>query len=220
MNRWREVARAGHEGNAPLARAALHDTDPVVRELAIGALERLGELTIDDVRACLGDDTPGVRRRAVTVVATFDLDARTADEFLVATLHDPDNAVVETAAWVAGERERVADEVLTRVIELATSSDDPLIREAAVAALGAIGDERGLPAILHGCSDKPAIRRRAVLALAPFDAPEAIEAMRTGLNDRDWQVRQSAEDVLRATGIDDLEGHVDDHADNELLDDD
>ena len=49
---------------------------------------------------------------------------------------------------------------------------DPLCREAAVAALGAIGDRRGLPAILHATADKPAVRRRAVLALAPFDGPE------------------------------------------------
>jgi HEAT repeat protein len=70
------------------------------------------------------------------------------------------------------------------------------VREAAVAALGAIGDERGLPAILHGCSDKPAIRRRAVLALAPFDGPDVDAALKSALDDRDWQVRQAAEDLL------------------------
>ena len=46
------------------------------------------------------------------------------------------------------------------------------MREAAVAALGAIGDDRGLDAILAATTDKPAIRRRAVLALAPFVDPE------------------------------------------------
>jgi len=40
------------------------------------------------------------------------------------------------------------------------------------------------------------VRRRAVLALAPFDGPEVDEALRTALEDRDWQVRQAAEDLL------------------------
>ena len=47
---------------------------------------------------------------------------------------------------------------------LAGPPADPLAREAAVAALGAIGHPDGLPAILAATSDKPAIRRRAVLA--------------------------------------------------------
>ena len=70
------------------------------------------------------------------------------------------------------------------------------MREAAVAALGAIGDDRGLKAILTACNDKPAVRRRAVLALAPFDGPEVKTALEAALEDRDWQVRQAAEDLL------------------------
>jgi HEAT repeat protein len=65
-----------------------------------------------------------------------------------------------------------------------------------VAALGAIGDPAGLPAILAGMSDKATVRRRAVLALAPFDGPEVLEALERARTDRDWQVRQAAEDLL------------------------
>ena len=78
----------------------------------------------------------------------------------------------------------------------------PLVRESAVAALGALADERGLDAILAGTTDKPAIRRRAVLALAPFVGPdharaeEVAAALQRALTDRDWQVRQAAEDVM------------------------
>jgi HEAT repeat protein len=54
----------------------------------------------------------------------------------------------------------------------------------------------GLPAILRATGDRPAIRRRAVLALAPFDGPEVTAALRRALEDRDWQVRQAAEDLL------------------------
>ena len=64
--------------------------------------------------------------------------------------------------------------MLAALISLATGAgagDDPLVREAAVAALGAIGDDRGLDAILAATEDRPAVRRRAVLALAPFLDP-------------------------------------------------
>jgi HEAT repeat protein len=72
---------------------------------------------------------------------------------------------------------------------------DALAREAAVAALGALGDPDALPVILVACRDKPAVRRRAVLALAPFDGPEVDAAIAAALDDRDWQVRQAAEDL-------------------------
>jgi hypothetical protein len=78
------------------------------------------------------------------------------------------------------------------------------VRESAIAALGALGEDGGLDAILVGTTDKPAIRRRAVLALAPFldpDHPRATEvaaALERARTDRDWQVRQAAEDLLRA----------------------
>jgi HEAT repeat protein len=81
-------------------------------------------------------------------------------------------------------------------VQVAGGHDDPLCREAAVAALGALGDESGLPAVLAATRDRPAIRRRAVLALAAFDGPEVDAALERALGDRDWQVRQAAEDLL------------------------
>ena len=73
------------------------------------------------------------------------------------------------------------------------------MREAAVAALGAIGDPSTLAVVLAACDDKPAVRRRAVLALAAFDGPEVEARLRAALTDRDWQVRQAAEDLLGTT---------------------
>nr|MDQ3293800.1 HEAT repeat domain-containing protein [Actinomycetota bacterium] len=88
-----------------------------------------------------------------------------------------------------------------------------LVREAAVAALGSLGDERGLEAVLAGCHDIATIRRRAVLALAAFDGP-AVEAMLRDLStDRDRQVRQAAEDLLQGWGS------YDDHDDPDDPDD-
>lgn len=190
--RWREIAVAGHTGDADAARESLADADPVSRELGLGALARLGVLTDDDVRAALVDDAPAVRRRAAMIAG------HRPGVSLRAVLDDSNSTVVEAAAWACGEQESVDDDVLNALIELGVSSSDALVREACTAALGAIGDPRGLATILHGCADKPAVRRRAVLALAPFDGDEVDAALQTALTDRDWQVRQAAEDVLRA----------------------
>jgi HEAT repeat protein len=149
-------------------------------------------LTDDDLRVALRDDAPAVRRRAAMIAG------QRRDVSLQALLHDIDVTVVEAAAWACGEQEVVDADVLDTLIDLGVSSSDALVREASVAALGAIGDPRGLATILHGCTDKPAVRRRAVLALAPFDGQAVDDALQVALVDRDWQVRQAAEDVLRA----------------------
>ena len=65
-----------------------------------------------------------------------------------------------------------------------------------MAALGALGDPAGLPSILAATNDKATVRRRAVIALAPFDGPEVDAALERAREDRDWQVRQAAEDLL------------------------
>jgi len=84
---------------------------------------------------------------------------------------------------------------VTRLSDLATEHPDALCREAAVAALGSIGDPAGLSAILAATTDKATVRRRATIALAPFDGPEVEAALARARDDRDWQVRQAAEDL-------------------------
>lgn len=197
-DRLRRVIVAGHTGDAALARTALTDSDPAVRAAALGALERCGALTDGEVGRCLTDTDVGVRRRAV------ELAARRPAVTLLAMLDDPDPDVVEVAAWACGEQLETVDEpepaIIDRLTRLVLDAEEPLVREAAAAALGAIGDPAGVPAILHACNDKPHVRRRAVLALAPFDGPEVDAAIERALDDRDWQVRQAAEDIQRATG--------------------
>lgn len=196
--RRRAVVVAGHSGDLETARRGLDDVDGAVRASALGALARLAALDDDDVRRALADPVPEVRRRACELAAT-----RPAVS-LLAALGDADPTVVEVAAWACGEQAehapKVDDAILDRLVELTTGADEPLVREAGAAALGAIGDERGLPAILVACADKPHVRRRAVLALAPFDDPDVEAAIERALVDRDWQVRQAAEDLRRASG--------------------
>jgi HEAT repeat protein len=194
LDRRRRVVVAGHRGETELVMEHLADDDPGVREAALGALARIGSLTDAQVSAAFADPAPVVRRRAATLAATR------RGVSVLSLLHDTDSTVVEVAAWACGEQERVDEATLTRLIALATDADDALVRESSAAALGAIGDRRGLPAILAAVRDKPNVRRRAVLALAPFEGPEVDAAIEAALIDRDWQVRQAAEDLRRATG--------------------
>lgn len=186
------MAVAGHTGDVTTARSGWASADPAVRSIALGALERLGALDDDTLGVALRDPDVSVRRRAAEIAASH----RSVD--LLVGLHDPDDRVVEVAAWACGEHESARDEIVERLVDLAGSSTEPLVRESAVAALGAIGDERGLASIIAACHDKPAVRRRAVLALAPFDGDEVDAAIERALVDRDWQVRQAAEDLQRA----------------------
>ncbi len=188
----RAVVIAGHTGDIAMARAGLGSSDGAVRAAALGALERLGELTDPDLRTALNDPDTSVRRRAAEIAATH------PEVDLVDTLHDGDARVVEVAAWACGEQESNRDDVVEALIALAAEATDPLVREAAVASLGAIGDDRAIEVIIAACADKPAVRRRAVLALAPFDGDHVEAAVDRALADRDWQVRQAAEDLRRA----------------------
>ena len=186
--RRREAVLAGHEGDEDTARKLLADDAGVVRASARRALRRMGRLDAGDVAVALVDPDPRARAEACALA----VDVPEAE--VAALLRDATPTVVEAAAWALGERGDVT--AVSGLAEVAASHEDSLCREAAVAALGAIGDESGLPAILAAMGDRATVRRRAVLALAPFEGPEVEAALTKAANDRDWQVRQAAEDLI------------------------
>jgi HEAT repeat protein len=203
-----ELAALGLRARLPagaLARltAACSDPDERVRAAALGALVRRATLAkaIAAWRTALDDSSPAVRRRAAELTAELArrraVDAVDLATDLVSLLADPDVTVLEASAWSLGELGPAASAIgaVDALARVATGHVDALAREAAVAALGAIGDERGRAAVLAACDDKPAVRRRAVLALAPFEGPDVDAALARAAVDRDWQVRQSADDM-------------------------
>ena len=126
-----------------------------------------------------GDDhEPVVRARAAEVTAVL---GPVAARVALRALADPDARVVEAGCFALGEIGQGGVSTVTTLSDVGRDHPDPLCREAAVAALGAIGDPGGLPAILHATTDKPAVRRRAVLALAPFEGPEVDAALERAL---------------------------------------
>ena len=187
---------AGAEAVVALEGLVATDPDPRVRSVALGALVRLaGRRAGAAWRAALGDEAATVRRRACELAPAV---RPRGCAGLVAALGDPDAAVAEAAAFALGElgRAALAAGAVGALAAAAGGHADPLVREAAVAALGSLGDAGGLAAVLRACGDRPSIRRRAVVALAAFEGPEVEAALRAALDDRDWQVRQAAEDLL------------------------
>jgi len=173
-----------------------------------------------EVSAALEDPAPEVRRRACDVVARIGtggigtggigiggigiggIGIGGLELQLTRALDDVAPMVVEAACYALGELYQPdeaappAAEVVSALALTATGHTEPLCREAAVAALGSLGCETGLPAVIAALKDKPAIRRRAVVALAAFDGPEVATALERATADPDWQVRQAAEDLV------------------------
>jgi HEAT repeat protein len=198
--RRRRVALAGHLGDEQAARRHVEDPDPSVRSTAFAALGRMSALRPADIGAAWADPDAAVRARAAELSIAF---GPGAIPRLSAGLTDRDWRVVEASCFALGEigAPVVADENTVEALGgVAKTHRDPLCREAAVAALGSIGSPAGLSSIIEATADKPAVRRRAVLALAPFEGPEVDAALARALEDRDWQVRQAAEDLTDRRG--------------------
>lgn len=194
MGRRRRAAAAGFSGDDASARVALDDVDPSVREAGLRSLDRLGRL--DDGSLAVALEDPATRVRIAAIELAAPRVAPTFSSLLASLLADPDARVVETACWGCGERTADTAPPIPELGRLATGHHDPLVREAAVAALGALGDRAGLAAILKATTDKPAVRRRAVLALAAFDGTEVDAAWERARTDRDRQVRDAVDELL------------------------
>jgi HEAT repeat protein len=192
---------AGHQGDHETARAHLDDPEPNIRAAALSAIARAGHCSADELRRALTDPSPAVRHRAVELAATGMLPTDQVE--LLPLLSDPDDRIVEVTAWALGEQDPPNPLAVAPLCEIATGHADSLCREAAVASLGAIGDPSALPTILATTTDIATVRRRAIIALAPFEGPEVDAALERATSDRDWQVRQAAEDLLAPATDDD-----------------
>lgn len=189
-----DIITAGFRNDAGTARSGLDSADPAIRSSALRALARIGVLGAAELNPALGDADAEVRRTAV------ELSAPHPDVDVTGLLNDSDVFVAEMSAWCLGERPAATDSEIVALVDATLNHHEALVREAAAAALGSLGDPRGLDAVIAACSDRPTVRRRAVLALAPFDDPRVETVLRAALGDRDWQVRQNAEDMLNPRG--------------------
>jgi HEAT repeat protein len=200
------LARCGAIDTGICART-LADPDPGVRRRLAEELGRTRpddlqrrEASVDTALVLLGDVDPAVAEAAAWALGELAGPAPD-DDHEPHGHHEPqynDSAGVAAGASAsAGVAAR--SEVTDALADAATTHSDALVRESAVAALGAVGDLAGLPAVLAATGDKPAVRRRAVIALAAFlGQPGVTEALEQATTDRDWQVRQAADMLLDA----------------------
>ena len=219
----RAVVMAGHLGDVSLLRRVFHaplgDVDGPTRASALSGLARQSQLHPADLGAALEDDDGPVQRMGLALAATPKMmnpikgaepPPPTADDIrfdaaLLRLLRRSDNTLAEAAAWALGERHTLPDDadadrpelvaIVTELADVAGQHPDAMCREAAVAALGSIGHPLGRPAAVAAMTDKATVRRRAVIALAAFDGPDVDLALSKATLDRDWQVRQAAEDL-------------------------
>ncbi|MDE0700324.1 MAG: HEAT repeat domain-containing protein [Acidimicrobiaceae bacterium] len=195
VQRRKDAALAGYRGDIDTARAAQTDPDPKVRIAALRSLARIGATNKEQIKQgqitrALNDTEPAVRIAAIEIAANH------PQPPLEHLLDDGDSMVVEATAWALGARETASETIIDRLSQVARDHHDPLARESAVAALGAIGDDRGLPAILDATRDKVAVRRRAIISLAAFEGDEVSAAYQRARQDRDRQVRDAVEELL------------------------
>jgi len=164
----------------------------------LGALARMAALQPGDLVLALADAAAPVRRRACELAGRNQAPSLVSP--LVTALSDPVPAVAEAACYALGELVGAGPsrQVVAALAATASGHPDALCREAAVAALGALGSPDGLPAVMTALADRPAVRRRAVVALAAFEGDIVEAALVKAARDTDWQVRQAAEDLLGA----------------------
>ena len=189
IKRRQQLVQLAREGDLSLARELCGDGDPRVRASSIAVLSENDALDESLIALGLSDPNPLVRMSVARAAA------QNSSISVLELLNDDDSSVVEIACWAAGEQTGHPDSLIDALSAIALEHEDALCRESAVAALGAIGDARGLESILEATQDIATVRRRAVIALAPFEGQAVTDALQLALSDRDWQVRQAAEDL-------------------------
>ncbi len=210
---------AGHTGDRETVANGLVDDLPDARRVALGAAARLDMLRAETLRPHLSDPDPGVRYRAIEIAARL-VDGHLLVDDLIEVVNEGTTDRAEVAAFALGELD--LDDAGRAIPGYQpycddTGDDDALCRESAVAALGALGT--GLDAILAATSDVATVRRRAVLALAPFEGAAVDDAIEAALSDRDWQVRQAAEDLRGPVEAGEAESNAVDGPDEDNEDD-
>lgn len=178
-------------------RNALVDPAIEVRAAAIGTLRELDDPeSLAQVRRSLEDAAPEIRLAAIDVVALRkDIDAI-----------DPLGAIVESSTASDVERRRAIDALravgderaarrLTGILGRETAAP-----EALVAALGAVGEMRHVPArsvVARRTHHEAAeVRAAALVALARIDGLDASERLVGALQDERPEVRNAALDSL------------------------
>ena len=181
---------AGPAGDESTVRRLLADRSPRVRSAAFASLGRVGPRR-PRRRAASRSETP---------IRAFAARRANSRRGLPVRSSPPPRRHRPVGRRSGGRRGGRAGRPpgLRRLSDIARCHPDPLCREAAVAALGTIGDVAGKAALSRRSTPAPApaVRRRSVVAGAAFSGTDVEVAWRARPSDRDWQVRRGGREVL------------------------
>ncbi len=165
-----------------LASMMNEEKDPELRRQASLALSKIGSASItaiDELTAALSDEDAAVRMNAAVTLQRLGPEAKTAIPALLKAIHDPENQHYFGTYVVS-------------------------VQEAAVLALGRIGDPDVVPDLIAAL-DAPSVDRlpiaiaRAIEQIGP-EAKQAIPRLREMLSDEDLEVREAATRALVRLG--------------------
>lgn len=192
------LLRAGFSATGEFDRQIVENlTSPQARHrvLALRAGVRRGIVSLDQWRTALSDPEVTARREALTLLAYEAIDFNRVAPLVLEALNDEDALVVDGAIFALAEHLYV--DAVEQLSTIALGHEDARCRESAVAALGALGDDRGRHAVLAALEDKPPVRRRAIVALSNFEGPDIEAALARASEDRDWQVRAAVDQLTK-----------------------
>ncbi len=165
----------------------LEDSRPAVADRAIEHLVKAGQGSVAAL-ASFRQSSSKPDARAAAVFALYRIGGPQANEAVRAALKDDDFQVRLSAGRCAGmSRDKDA---LPRLMEMART-DHPASRRQAIAALGQIGDERAIPALLDAAANPEDryVEHSTIYSLITLNKPAAVER---ALNHSSFKVRKAA----------------------------
>uniref|UniRef100_A0A7C4CCI5 HEAT repeat domain-containing protein n=1 Tax=candidate division WOR-3 bacterium TaxID=2052148 RepID=A0A7C4CCI5_UNCW3 len=193
----RALGRIRHVRSAERLAAAIEDQDPKVSGAAAGALEALGELSVEPMFQLLTSPCAETRVRAIAVLGR--LRHKGAVNRLLRGLRDRVAWVRIVSAQALGEiGEGQATTALLRILD----DRDAVVRAMAAEALGKLRDFRASMKLLdrvRDCSDL--VRANSIRALGRIGNPVAVPFVTSALGDESVEVRCAAIEALAALRV-------------------
>jgi HEAT repeat protein len=195
----------GELGNAAAAEPllpAMEDDNRLVRLAATYAVGKVGQPSATPLLvAKLADRDREIREAAA--VSLGQIGDPAAVQPLVAALNDPVDKVRTQAAMALGRLGPAAAAAMGGIAAAAQAADEGT-REAAVLALGQIGNTGAVPTVaarLNPAAEPSVpVRRQAAQALGRLGSPSAIPALLGAFADPDWRVNYMAQEALAGIG--------------------
>lgn len=176
---------------APLVRKVINDANLQVRSMAVFAMGLKPDEETFDILVKLVETDPDYGIRADAAGALGYLEDRRAFEVLVRAFYEDTDWLVRFSAAVAlgNLKDPRAHDVLVEALQ----SEEVVIQQAAIAAIGEVGDIDGVDDILNFAQAEDwLVRQRLAEALANLPTPKTEPALRFLAKDPHPQVAEAA----------------------------